>query len=131
MLNHAFCLLLSLLSYVTHLRFCRMIFWVCEYKSCDGSGPIMAQESESKKSQTERTGCLVKSNILQLFTWVFTIVILSPPQIILQLSNCLFFHRKPIHPPASSHLKVESLERTELVQKERKKAVFGGSRTVS
>ena len=29
-------------------------------KYLDGSGPIMAQESESKKSQTERTGYLVE-----------------------------------------------------------------------
>jgi len=99
-------------------------------KYLDGSGPITAQESESKKSQTERTGYLVEEQHIAALhmTWVFTIVILSPPQIILQLSSCLFFHRKPIHPPASSHLKVESLERTELVQKERKKAVIKNQR---
>ena len=77
---------------------------MCKY--LDGSGPIMAQESESKKSQTERTGYLVKSNRLQVTWGLCHCDIVTTPN---HPSNfkLFVFHRKPIHPPAS-HLKVES-----------------------
>ena len=58
-------------------------------KYLNGSCPIMAQESESKKSQTERTGYLVKRTYCRSHG-VFAIVIVSPPQIILQISIFCF-----------------------------------------